>query len=562
MYVETTFRVISAGALLVAVAMLMSTGGVKAQPGASGDWLPLSFHGPQHWSYIGGNWEEDEAGVINPPTEACADRLAFYVGREYSQVEAKFDFRWNIGHCGAGFVVRAQDPSHYYLVHFPSCGQHYRAKHFWAVISKADGSGWLEILDMQMIHGVASELEAWHTARVVVEGNEIRLWVDGRPGPVVYDDSYKSGYVGLESWIYSPNIGPGSSFRNIEIRGTEVPPRPWDDALQPPQNWFNPYPVGAEAQQFPQAITRAPNGELLMPLSPGGLLRSPDNGRTWGPVESEGFPGGLIHCTSDGRLINLVVRDNHILIASSEDNGKTWSELDDRAEMVTPDGVATLYSSINPLMELADGTLVLFVYSRHGSTSGSSVLEWGSVHCVAYSMRSTDGGQTWTGPTTLDGPPGAGLNLDLTEPYATQLSDGRLLCLIRPIYSPWMWETWSDNNGESWGPTTRGPFPSYACAMLPHATASGALVIGGRMPGLGLHVSHDNGMSWKHYRIDTTIWSMGSMYEVEPDVLLWVQMGEYSPNLHARGQFIRVTPDGLEPARDMLPSVENSTEAE
>ena len=89
--------------------------------------------------------------------------------------------------------------------------------------------------------------------------------------------------------------------------------------------------------------------------------------------------------------------------------------------------------------------------------------------------------------------------------------------------------------------------------MLPHATASGALVIGGRMPGLGLHVSHDSGKSWKQYRIDTTIWAMGVMYEVAPDVLLWVYYGEYSPNPDARAQFIRVTPEGLEPASDMLP---------
>ena len=74
------------------------------------------------------------------------------------------------------------------------------------------------------------------------------------------------------------------------------------------------------------------------------------------------------------------------------------------------------------------------------------------------------------------------------------------------------------------------------------------------MPGLGLHVSHDSGMSWKHYRIDPVIWAGGVMYEVEPDVVLWVYRGEYPPHPDARAQFIRVTPDGLEPAREMLPT--------
>ena len=72
------------------------------------------------------------------------------------------------------------------------------------------------------------------------------------------------------------------------------------------------------------------------------------------------------------------------------------------------------------------------------------------------------------------------------------------------------------------------------------------------MPGLGLHVSHDNGMMWKHYRAGTDIWAGARMYEVEPDVVLWVYMDSYGTD--ARAQFIRITPDGAEPAREMLPS--------
>jgi photosystem II stability/assembly factor-like uncharacterized protein len=515
--------------------------------GVSGEWTALSVKDPQGWSFLGGAWLESEEGIIAPPAERADDHLAFNVSRAYSDLEAELEFRWDINHCGAGFVVRAQDPSHYYLVYFPCCGQHYRAKHFWAAIAKADGSGWLKMLRMEMVQGVPSELQVWHKARVVVEGNEIRLWVDGRPFPAVQDDEYASGYVGLESWTFAT---PGSSFRNVRIRGQQVQAQPWDETKQPPQNWFRPYP-NVEGQQSTTSITRAPNGDLLMAVSPGGLLRSTDNGRTWAPAGPQEFPGGYVHTTRDGRLIAVGLRDAQITLSTSDDNGTTWSEPQDCGEITMPPGVAKLSPSINPLLELQDGTLLLFLLGGHDSTSGGGVLEWGSVHCVAYSMRSTDGGQTWTGPTTLDGPPAVGVNLDLTEPYAAQTDDGRVLCLIRPIYSPWMWETWSDNGGESWGPTVRGPFPGYACAMLPHPTASGALVIGGRMPGLGLHVSRDNGITWEHYQAGTDVWAMGSMYEVEPDVILWVYMDSYSGPL--RAQFVRITPDGAEPAREMLP---------
>jgi len=534
----------------------------------------------EQWSFVGGAWQESDEGIIEPPGKMLADdQLGFFLGKMYSDVEAEFEFRWNTSHCGAGLVVRAQDTSHYYLVHFPNCGQYTRGKNFAAAVSKSDGAGWLEILKMDLVHGVPSEQRMWHKVRVIVEGNQIRLWVDGRPFPVVCDDDYEEGYVGLESWTWGTvtkakrmtwgdgtvsEVGPGSSFRNLKVRGKDVPAKPWDETLLPPKPWFHPYPVG-DGQQSTSGIVRAPSGELLMALSWGGiagvpstpdavqreLVRSTDNGRSWAPVEAEGWPGGWLHATRDGRLIAIIVRDNHILLAGSEDNGNAWSKLEDRAEIAVPEGVKRLGCSMGPPVELEDGTLVMFLLSGHESTSGEDIREWGSVHLVAYSMRSTDGGQTWEGPTTLDGPPGVGVNLDLTEASGALTPDGRILCLTRPVYSPWMWETWSEDGGASWGPTTRGSFPSYNCAMLPHPTASGALMIGGRMPGLGLHVSHDNGMTWTHYQAGTDIWAGQRMYEVEPDVVLWVYMDSYGTD--ARAQFIRITPDGAEPAREMLP---------
>ena len=476
----------------------------------------------------------------------------------YSDVEAEFDFRWDANHTGAGFVVRAQDPSHYYLAHFPCCGQHARAKHFWAAISKADGSGWLEILKMEMLHGIPSEGEVWHKARIVVQGNEIRLWVDGRPFPVVCDDDYREGYAGLEAWTY---YGPSSSFRNIKIRGRETPKKPWDEALQPPQNWFHPYPMRS-GQQSTSGFVRTGDNSLLLNISNKQLVRSTDSGRTWSPVEAEGWEGGYLVGTREGRVLSFKSSEEEgTTISVSEDNGQTWSAPEKVIQApFEPDRPMTL-APPQGFMELQDGTLLSFHTASNLSWRLSSpkekvdydpIREWSGMHGTSWSSRSTDGGYTWSAPVTLDGPPGVGINFDICEFSSTlQTRSGKILCLGRPIYSPWMWEVWSENNGESWGPTTRGPFPSYACATPGHATASGALVVGGRMPGLGLHVSLDDGMTWKSYRIGTDIWAMGDMYEVEPDVVLWVYMDSWYSEL--RAQFIRITPDGAEPVREMLP---------
>ncbi|MCK4325010.1 MAG: exo-alpha-sialidase, partial [Armatimonadetes bacterium] len=422
--------------------------------------------------------------------------------------------------------------------------------------SKVGDSGWVDVLKMEMLHGVATERGVWHHARLVVKDSEFRLWVDGRPMSAVHDDTYiQPGLVGFKAWA---RAGVSSTFQDLRISGKSVRPKPWDATLQPVQNWFLPYPIGR--QQRCSGITRAPNGELLMAFSPGGLVRSTDNGQTWSPVEAQGWPGGWIHTMRDGRLITLYGGED-IFMAKSTDNGKTWLEpvKAERGAFTPPDNAPQMkLLPGHEFLELNDGTLLAFQISSvapdggEESRKGFSMWEWGIWGGrSAWSIRSTDGGRTWSAPVPLNGPPAIGQKYDVPECGTTmQTKEGKVLFLGRPVYSPWMWESWSDNNGESWGPLTCGPFPCYAATAL--ATSSGALLVSGRMPGLGLYVSHDSGMTWKPYRVDTGgLWAMGQMCEVAPDLVLYVYMDSYSSSL--RAQFIRITPDGAEPAFEMLP---------
>ncbi|MEX0613340.1 MAG: sialidase family protein, partial [Pirellulales bacterium] len=239
----------------------------------------------------------------------------------------------------------------------------------------------------------------------------------------------------------------------------------------------------------------------------------------------------------------------------SADNGETWAPYEEvQLGEWKPDRPMNLLP-MQGIIELKDGTLVGFHGANHPSwqlAGKGGVFELGAFHAAGFSSRSTDQGKTWSAPVPLDGPPGAGMTMDNCEYLSNiQTRNGDLLSLGRPIASPWMWEVWSTNNAVSWGPSTRGPFCMYATAAPSRATASGALVVAGRMPGLAAYISHDDGMSWQGYRIGTDVWAMGSMIEVKPDVLLYVYMD--SRGSHARAQFLRVTADGLEPVRDMLP---------
>jgi hypothetical protein len=80
------------------------------------------------------------------------------------------------------------------------------------------------------------------------------------------------------------------------------------------------------------------------------------------------------------------------------------------------------------------------------------------------------------------------------------------------------------------------------------STTSGALIIGGRFPGIGVQVSRDGGMTWNFYQVDTATWANGAMLEIEPDVVLFTYGGWSSPE-RLRYQIMRLTQTGLEPVK-------------
>jgi len=552
-------------------------------PKETDDWLSLNVKDCDAWSFVGGPWRHAD-GLISPvvgPLKGGAEAydgqrcvntdeyLAFYTQRAYGDFEAEFRFRWEGGggHGGAGMIFRAQDAKHYYLAHLPGCGQCIRASHFWACISLVDESGWVKILKMEMLHGVATELTLWRTARLRVCGNRFDFSVDGRPMSPVFDDTYSQpGRVGLEAW----GLGEGtSSFEDVRIRGNEVSAGDWDESILPAKPWFVPYPVcdappgpdnyRAQQQSIKGGIIRTAEGNLLMAVGIQAeqyLVSSTDQGRTWSPFETVGIPQGrnMLFARPDGSLLTLCWRGKGDMLRSeSADGGRTWStpEPVQFGEFTPPENEPGLeVNGPSGLTQLADGTLLGFMAGALASGQGHDLWEWGTHSFGAYSIRSIDAGRTWSAPIPLNGPPAIGNKYDLVEFGSTvQTLDGKVLCLARPVCSAWMWEVWSDDSGESWSPATCGPFPCYAATAL--TTSSGVILVSGRMPGLGLYASHDHGMTWRAYRIDVALWAMGKMIEVEPDLVLYVYMDTYESYL--RAQYLRVTSDGVEPALDMLP---------
>lgn len=528
------------------------------------EWRPLELD--RQWAFVGGEWQRDAQGVLTAPGNKAEQNLAFHTGSPYGDVEAEFEFRWDSVWTHAGFVFRASDPRHYYLVYFPSVGQQYRAEHFWGAIAKVDETGYIKVLSLEMIHGVTSSPTVWHKARVQARGSEIRAWVDGRPMRPVVDRTYsKPGYLGLAT---ATIIGASemSSFRNLRIRGRAAKAPAFDVSKLPPVN----YRVAVEG-------TGAGSGNLVR-LSDGHitfvsgeqsvdretvLRRSSDGGRTWNADLRlpKDLSTGLLHVSKDGALSSYAFTHSPPFVLSkvvSKDSGRSWSQSQRVTELQFPPDVSFGAFYENRLLETKQGTLLLFGYARTKDEEHANISRgrWHPPSCkppIGWNvcLRSTDGGQSWSNPINIDGPPYDDkrwmIHKEASEISVTQTASGKLLALVRPFFSPVMWEGWSEDDGQSWTPLARGPFPMYACNNSMITTSSGALITGGRFPGMGVQVSHDSGMSWKCFQIDTAAWSNGAMIEVEPNVVLWVYGGRDKPR-QLRVQRIRVTSDGIEPA--------------
>ena len=509
------------------------------------------------WHFTGGPWKESD-GVIFPPDQRNLHSRAFLAAQSFSDLTAEFEFNGNYretGTGGAGLIFRAAGVNRFWMVYFPWGGQQLRAKHFWAMVVKAEGDGYLRSDKSVWVPGLPSETDRWYKVRLEARGPTIDVCVDGRRALSVRDESAKSGAVGLAGYGWY-------CFRNIRITGAKAPLAVWDAKERVPVHHFT---VGLDSQEMPTGCV-VPNGDVLLAAGRK-LVRSKDKGRTWNQPET--LPdklgrvsdyGNTMFRTAIGRLIVQLYRDrsevgkpvSEISISESTDSGLTWSD-PARCEVAPgwPENPSKLVP-YGPLVETQNGTLLRFLLGGAGEGSKfANVVTWGSVHCKAYTIRSTDGGKNWSSPLELDQPAWSGTlrgsirgSLDLTEPTGVALGN-TVTVLIRPIYSPTMWQCWSDDAGAHWDSASRTTFPGYAQSMI--RTQSGTILVAHRYPHYSVHVSRDNGLNWDEGTIiDHPAWAMGCMVEVEPDVVLCTYMNA-ERHMPLLAQLVRVTPQGIRP---------------
>lgn len=521
--------------------------------------IRISLAVPEEWHFSGEPWTQDADGNIRPPDKRNLHSRAFSLTNSFDDFEVEFEFNASYRETGtgtAGLILRGQDVNQFYLVHFPWGGQQLRAKHFWAVVSKVEGDGYLRNLGAAWVPNLPSETDRWYRVHVAAVGSEIRVWVDGREALCVHDGLYKNGFVGLAGYGWY-------SFRDIRIHGKASPPLPWTNPGQVPAHAF---PIGLSSGQMPSACI-ASNGDVVVAAG-NQLVRSKDKGRTWGQPETlpeklgvvTDYGNGMFRASKE-RLSVMLYKDRketlgplpEIAMAESGDNGVTWS---DPVPSTVAEGWPAIPASLvpyGPVTVNADGVLMRFLLggAKDEAATFTDVRTWSATHCKAYVIRSADDGKSWTAPIEIDRPswtdaargtiPGS---LDLTEPTGIVMGN-TVTALVRPVYSPYMWQCWSYDGGATWDAASRTTFPGYAQSMA--RTVSGAIVCAHRYPLYSVNVSRDGGLNWDVGTIiDYPVWAMGALVEVEPDILLCLYMNaERSQPLLA--QLIRVTQERVEP---------------
>ena len=531
------------------------------------------------WSFVDGDWHDFDDGALGVARDDVrrdgdgiqGHHYAFARHLCFQDVRVRFDFR--VGdHTDVGVVLRANDESDFYLLHFPGCAQSSRGQHFFAALSRMDHSGYLRCIKLELVRRVPSHPIDWMTAELVLQRGRVSVKI-GDHGFFEAEDAdlFGPGCIGLHMSTTSPSNN--APLRNVVVHG-EPAAGVWNDQVRQPTNWFKPLPRDDQFWQMPQDLVDLPDGQLLLTYNVQAtadasgkakttlfLTRSADRGRSWSdPVElrlvdkAEAWFPPRLHLTPAGRLIALTKRGDGFFIAASTDAAESWSEPTPvNAPATVKDGKVKFNLGPQAFANLADGAMVLFGYGAVKMEGSDTIYTWGGQHFQAFSCRSTDDGRTWSKPMNVDN---RGLdregrqidgNMDLTEVCAAQMGNGDIMGLVRPVYSPWMWETWSKDGGVTWGPCVRGPFPGYATPNMLR-TKSGAVLVAHRQPTLTINCSRDDGHTWDQGTlVDGGLWCVGAMREVEPDVVLYVYWDSFES--HMRAQFIRVGSDRLEPVR-------------
>ncbi|QDT19723.1 sialidase family protein [Gimesia chilikensis] len=235
-------------------------------------------------------------------------------------------------------------------------------------------------------------------------------------------------------------------------------------------------------------------------------IHSDDGGKTWSPPQTVQENIGKMNVmsaslvkTTSGKILLLYIRIDSNRFANlwykeSTDLGASWSE----PKQLSHGKQGLIFAVNSAAIRLKSGRILLAAY---GSPSAWQKDE----HFVSFSYYSDDEGQTWhRSDNQVDCPLRGAM-----EPEIEQLSDGRILMLIR-TQTTRMYRSFSQDGGQTWSPAEKTDIVHPEAPMLlqripgekapliliwNNAVVPGADHQGPRTP-LTLGLSYDDGTTW------------------------------------------------------------------
>jgi hypothetical protein len=213
-------------------------------------------------------------------------------------------------------------------------------------------------------------------------------------------------------------------------------------------------------------------------------------------------------------------KNTGVEMVRSTDNGMTWETM--------PQSIAKSWVCSAPVRQLADGTCLLGLYREVGKDG------WGGV------TRSTDRGHTWSEPAIIA--KDQHLPLD-AETDVIQLKDGSIFAALRSSKID-MHYAISTDEGKTFGPAKDIGFKAH-CPHL-NRLSTGQIILAHRLPQTSIHVSDDDGKSWRGpYVLDNVIGAYPATVELKDGSVLAVYYTE-GVGSEIRAMRFRVKSDGIE----------------
>lgn len=237
-------------------------------------------------------------------------------------------------------------------------------------------------------------------------------------------------------------------------------------------------------------VRRCPNGELLCICQCDGLrepcrenrvyaFHSPDNGRTWrGRKNIYPEDGSAVYCTEVSVIGNEITvylschngrfLDWKCVMMKSHDNGYTW-------ENAGHPPFFPEYTFIRGTIHTADGTRLIPYQSypvkqserdrimNDASITDKLVCLTDTPYCESGVIRSTDGGQTFERFIACRAEIPKGLPYGYwiwNEPTLAELSDGKIVMLMRRDLTDFLWRCESCDGGKTWSAVEKTDIPN------------------------------------------------------------------------------------------------------